>query len=673
MPTSNVQMITCTMCQETYKRPKYLPCLHTFCESCLERYIVKIADICTKLDNKLPASIFDNKPYIWTGEGFPCPVCRGHVHMRNDQLKGTSPQQWAAMFPMNQLVLSIMGYEAIPTENACTPCQKIEDPKPADHWCLECSEALCPSCSAHHRVLKATDTHAVVKLSELKNQKGPVSHVEVCTCHVHGGKVVDLYCVDHNQLACEECAKNSHKDCEHLIPIEKVAGEIRNSAEAHKLLDKLRECNEESECIILDRNRTMDKLNSRKSVFIQRIKKVRDEINKVLDELETIFHDDFDATHANVVGDLEDQIGRCQLLQKAVDSSMGILNAAIEHGTDNELFVVAHSMEKELHKYEEVIEKETKRIFEMDYEFNVNYEIEHILLSLDEIGSLKITKLPTTVSPFVKKHAKIVERFDATSPMDERCAELTGGTFLPDDRLMLVDTANEKLKLFTPEGDLLCEFELSSAPWDITCVPGGMAAVTLPVEKKIMMVSGLNDCITPIEQFSTTGACYGIAYSYHAKELVVTCDTPGDGMTVVKVISLSGEEVRTISVGEDGKSLISRPSYVATNPFNADVYVSDDCNNTVIGITMNGEFRFRHNEMYLRLPVGIAADNHGCVYVCGNGSGDIYQMSRDGQRIRLLCDGLPHPRAIAFDPYAERFLVTSDGSYKSTVQLYTLF
>lgn len=670
---SKISMITCPICQETYKKPKYLPCLHTFCESCLERYIVNISTICSKLD-KLPASIFDNKPYVWTGDGFPCPVCRTHVQLTLDQTKSSLPELWAALFPINHLILSIMGFESIPEENnVCAPCEKIEDPKPAENWCLECSEALCSSCSRHHRVLKATDTHCVVKITELKHQKDLLHHEEISRCSAHPGCTIDTYCVDHNKLACLNCVRAEHSECENVIAIDKVAGEIRNSAEAYKLLDKLKECNEETECIVLDRQRTMDKLSSTKDAMHAKVQKIRTEILQMLEELDKMFQDDFSVTHKQSLDDLDDQVGRCHLLQKAVDSSRAILQAAIEYGTDNELFVVAHRMEKELHKYEVVLEKESKNLFDMDYEFSVNYEIEHVLLALDEMGSVKVRKTPITVSPFVKKHSKLVERFDATSAMDERCAELTGGTFFPDDRLMLVDNANQKLKLFTPEGDILCEFELNSGPWDITSIPGGMAAVTLPVEKKVMMVSGTNDCITPVDQFQTSGKCYGIAYSYYTKELVVACDTPGDGMAMVKVMSLSGQELRNISVGENGRSLISRPSYIATNPFNADVYVSDECNNTVIGLTMQGVFRFKHRHAYLKLPVGLAADNHGCVYVCGNGSCDIHQMSRDGQRIRLLLDSLPHPRAIAFDPYGDRFLVTSDGSYKSTVQIYKLF
>ena len=32
-------LLTCTICLETLKVPKYLPCLHTFCETCIHTHI----------------------------------------------------------------------------------------------------------------------------------------------------------------------------------------------------------------------------------------------------------------------------------------------------------------------------------------------------------------------------------------------------------------------------------------------------------------------------------------------------------------------------------------------------------------------------------------------------------------------------------------------------------
>jgi hypothetical protein len=50
-------LLTCTICLETLKVPKYLPCLHTFCETCIHTYITS-----SEKGDK--------------STGFKCPICR---------------------------------------------------------------------------------------------------------------------------------------------------------------------------------------------------------------------------------------------------------------------------------------------------------------------------------------------------------------------------------------------------------------------------------------------------------------------------------------------------------------------------------------------------------------------------------------------------------------------
>ena len=53
-PAVEVNKLTCAICLEKYRRPKLLPCFHTFCQSCLQ-------------------TVAGPAP------SFPCPACRATV------------------------------------------------------------------------------------------------------------------------------------------------------------------------------------------------------------------------------------------------------------------------------------------------------------------------------------------------------------------------------------------------------------------------------------------------------------------------------------------------------------------------------------------------------------------------------------------------------------------
>ncbi|XP_071095807.1 tripartite motif-containing protein 2-like [Haliotis cracherodii] len=65
--------LTCSICFELYTRPKTLPCMHSFCEHCLENHIQ------AKRDDK----------------GFGCPMCNTHTLMQD---AAAPPDKWASQF-----------------------------------------------------------------------------------------------------------------------------------------------------------------------------------------------------------------------------------------------------------------------------------------------------------------------------------------------------------------------------------------------------------------------------------------------------------------------------------------------------------------------------------------------------------------------------------------------
>eukprot|EP00058_Branchiostoma_floridae_P012237 XP_002597725.1 hypothetical protein BRAFLDRAFT_217377 [Branchiostoma floridae] len=39
------EFFVCQICSEDFKQPKMLPCLHTFCQPCLERLLARVGNL----------------------------------------------------------------------------------------------------------------------------------------------------------------------------------------------------------------------------------------------------------------------------------------------------------------------------------------------------------------------------------------------------------------------------------------------------------------------------------------------------------------------------------------------------------------------------------------------------------------------------------------------------
>ena len=114
-------IVTCTICKSPFKRPKTLPCLHTFCLHCLERHILH-------------------------GQSH-CPVCRqGFTRPSNlDYL--------ASDFVINSL-LEVL-YTSTPKDDgsgiSCSNCSKV---RTETGFCFDCGLFMCHDCLKAHELLK---------------------------------------------------------------------------------------------------------------------------------------------------------------------------------------------------------------------------------------------------------------------------------------------------------------------------------------------------------------------------------------------------------------------------------------------------------------------------------------------------------------------------------------
>ena len=173
------QQLTCPVCLDRYTRPRTLPCLHSFCQSCLGRFSVE-----TK----------NNKHTI------TCPVCH-HTTQQPD--KGVSGFQSAFLInnllELHQVLQKMSGSQ----QNNCETCHKEQ----ATGYCKQCTKFLCQTCVnihskcgdfSSHQILGVEDVAiTATKLALLKEQ--PTME---CSSH---GEPLKVYCDTCDKLICHLC------------------------------------------------------------------------------------------------------------------------------------------------------------------------------------------------------------------------------------------------------------------------------------------------------------------------------------------------------------------------------------------------------------------------------------------------------------------------------------
>ncbi|XP_019634414.1 PREDICTED: RING finger protein 207-like isoform X2 [Branchiostoma belcheri] len=196
--------LECSICCYTFKNPKVLPCLHTFCEHCLREWVQKN-----------------------DGDTFPCPICRQPVPLPQDGVEGLKDNVFLA-----SLVKAVTEHQNIRQGKDDLLCTSCDEGKPATSRCSECAEFLCESCESAHRLVRATKGHTLFTFEELKTGKyDKVFRARTAPpCSKHSGEILKLYCRTCETPICNECALFEHRDSQHdFARLEEVAVEKRET------------------------------------------------------------------------------------------------------------------------------------------------------------------------------------------------------------------------------------------------------------------------------------------------------------------------------------------------------------------------------------------------------------------------------------------------------------
>ncbi|XP_072015501.1 E3 ubiquitin-protein ligase TRIM56-like [Amphiura filiformis] len=191
----SVKLLTCHKCNENFDdgrhQAKCLPCLHTYCKSCLMRHSGR-------------------------RQKFNCPGCNKEVVLPGGTIDS---------LPNNFLVQNMKGHQDIFKDKiACGNCQ--EEGNQAMSFCHDCSCFQCQTCVDNHHKMKALNHH---KLSTIKDlQEKSYNPLMQNHCQKHPMQTLTLYCRNREcrSAACASCGHTNHRGHD-LIDLTAAADEIR--------------------------------------------------------------------------------------------------------------------------------------------------------------------------------------------------------------------------------------------------------------------------------------------------------------------------------------------------------------------------------------------------------------------------------------------------------------
>ena len=194
------KQVTCSICLDTYTKPKTIACLHTFCCACLERHALT-----SQRQGK-----------------YRCPECQEELGLPEGNRFDNLPTSF-----LHNSLLSLLAVRQTGdgSEISCGICKKNSA---EISYCFDCEKLLCPDCVNQHEVFRAAgagfEGHKVtpVKQFQAQDYEAILKRKSFCSQQYHEREVTRFYCVECQTCVCQICVVTDHKN-HNVDPLEKAA------------------------------------------------------------------------------------------------------------------------------------------------------------------------------------------------------------------------------------------------------------------------------------------------------------------------------------------------------------------------------------------------------------------------------------------------------------------
>ena len=313
--------VTCSICLDTYTKPKTIACLHTFCCECLERH-----------------ALTSQK------QGFyPCPECQAQIGIPEGKRFDNLPSSF-----LHNSLLSLLAVRRSGEGNeiSCSTCQK----KSAEiNYCFDCEKFMCPDCAKAHEVFRETmfEGHKVTPVQQFQasEYEALLKRQSFCSENYHKKDVIRFFCVDCQTCVCQVCIATDHKS-HNVVPLEKAADDEKVNIIARAQLVKGKK--EACRGVIREFEKTELELETNITTAKRQVSQATEQMMGKLRQLEREAITVLEKTHVSRIEKLHSGKASVVSFEKQLDQAFEFSNNLVERSSSSDILQNKKNVEERI-------------------------------------------------------------------------------------------------------------------------------------------------------------------------------------------------------------------------------------------------------------------------------------------------------------------------------------
>ncbi|KAI8512342.1 hypothetical protein Bbelb_089810 [Branchiostoma belcheri] len=619
------EFLVCQICLEDFKQPKVLPCLHTFCQPCLERLLARVGKL-------------------------SCPTCRQDVPLPQNGVQGLKSNFLVGkLHDILQNQPKGKGETSEPREEG-VPCTACVRGNPAEFYCMECTDYLCQVCNDTHRGLKVSRSHKAVTIQDLQSGRlaAELRARETSKCEAHN-ELNKFYCDTCHRVICLHCVVTAHKDHQY-VEIEKAAERerakfkdklptVQTAAGLHeKWIEELQSVKDDWP---LQVQRTEEQLEKQAETIMEAVQKVKNDNIRQLRAMNAAREKQMDAA-----------IEAAEMDLASARSCIQFTDNVLEYGSPAEVMSVAGELTARM---EQTADKKITERAELTKGFmNLTFDPPSVALEQDVsklLGRIKQTavSLSNTLSPVQTNVAigtcsgrpKLLKTVGKEGRGDGQFDCPTSLAVTADGDIVVTDRDNKRLQFLDKNGSFKKTIDLRFSPWCVAVLPNGDLLVTGDGHRiHVLDKQGRESRVIQMKGSEEKGrTTLGIAVDGLGR-IIVTIGYQ------VFVLSPSGDVILKFGDKGQGQQQLSSDLRVTVNSRNQ-IIISDYDNNNLKIFDPAGRHLFTCGSRgsgpgQLVGPFCVITDSEDNIIVADCSNHRVSLFSRDGTFIRHVLKRMEH-------------------------------